>query len=129
MSKQTKILFVDDDPSIRDTVSAMILKRTGISCEEANNGQEALQRIKSSQPDIVITDTNMPIKNGIELIQEVRKKYPQILIVSLFSGLVGSEITKEDVQALGVFRVLEKSQIITELLPALENYASQKIAI
>ncbi len=129
MKEKIKILVVDDDHSVQQSVVSMILSRTGIRCDIANDGQEALARIETLQPDIVITDTNMPVKNGIELIQEVRKKYPQIRIFSLFSGLVGSEITKEDVQELGVLMVLEKSQINLELLPALEKFVKNKVNI
>lgn len=129
MNKQVTILLVDDDESIRITLSAKILKHTGISSEVAKDGQEALEMIAISQPDIMITDTNMPKKNGIELIREVKEKYPQIVIFSLFSGLFNSEITKEDIQAMGVFMVLEKYEINTMLLSALENFVGRKLAM
>lgn len=129
MNKKLKILLVDDDESIRITLGAKILKHSGISCDVARDGQEALEMMAVSQPNIVITDTNMPNKNGIELIKEVREKYPQVVIFSLFSGLFGSDISKEDIQQLGVFMVLEKYEINTLLLSALEKFVGSRMAM
>jgi two-component system response regulator YesN len=50
---------------------------------EANNGEAAILKLKNDQPDLIITDIKMPIKNGIELIQYVKHHYPSIKCVAL----------------------------------------------
>src|SRR5690606_13129888 len=52
---------------------------------EAANGEQALSLIEQVQPDIVITDVVMPVTDGIELIKEIKAKYPTIEIVVLSS--------------------------------------------
>ena len=50
---------------------------------EASNGQEALDAIYRSSPDLLITDIKMLVMNGLALIQTVRRRYPQIKIIIL----------------------------------------------
>ena len=67
------ILLTDDSKSIR-AVIATVLKVAGYNVIEAGDGQEGLDVLKSGKKvDMVITDLNMPIMNGIEFIWEIRK--------------------------------------------------------
>jgi CheY-like chemotaxis protein len=68
----TRILIVDDDPSIR-FVLRLILEHEGYEVIEAGQGQEALEMLRSDPlPDLVVTDLMMPILTGMELIQRLR---------------------------------------------------------
>jgi pilus assembly protein CpaE len=68
-----KILCVDDDDSIRKLCSVYLTKR-GFRIEAAANGVEALSLIASKgAPDVVITDVNMPLMNGLELVKRLRE--------------------------------------------------------
>ena len=69
MSKQ--ILVVDDSVSIRKMVG-FILKNAGYSVVEAVDGQDGVNRSKEAVFDLVITDINMPNKNGYETVTELR---------------------------------------------------------
>lgn len=71
-----KILVVDDSKAMR-----MIVNRTlrqagfgGHEVMEASNGEEALGVIRTSSPDVVLSDWNMPTMNGIELLQKVKEE-------------------------------------------------------
>lgn len=66
------IMTVDDSSSVRQMVR-FTLTEEGYQVIEAAHGQEALTRMSGSV-DMVITDLNMPIMNGIELIREIRKR-------------------------------------------------------
>lgn len=68
----TTILAVDDSASIRQMVS-FTLEGAGYEVIQAHDGEEALGKAKSSQPDLVLTDVNMPKMDGITLIRELRK--------------------------------------------------------
>lgn len=68
----TTILAVDDSASMRQMV-AFTLKGAGYEVIEASDGEDALGKARSSQPDLVLTDVNMPKMDGITLIRELRK--------------------------------------------------------
>ena len=84
-----KILAVDDSASMRQMVS-FTLKKAGFDVTEAKDGQEALEIAKSSQFDVVISDVNMPIMDGITLVQNLRTltqfKFTPILMLTTESG-------------------------------------------
>lgn len=50
---------------------------------EASNGREAIEKIKSSPPDIVILDMQMPIINGLEATRIIKKRWPNIKVIAL----------------------------------------------
>ncbi len=84
--RNIKILVVDDAPMIR-RILKNILKEMGFNnIEEAEDGQVALQKLRTQKFDFVITDWNMPNLTGIELVQEIRKdpalKHLPILMVT-----------------------------------------------
>jgi len=66
------IMTVDDSPSIRQ-VLGMALKDAGYIVVEAENGLDALDKLKDQRVNMVITDLNMPKMCGIDLIRNVRK--------------------------------------------------------
>ncbi|MDH5570275.1 MAG: response regulator [Gammaproteobacteria bacterium] len=65
------ILAVDDSSSMRQMVS-FTLKGAGHNVVEAADGQEALTKAKSQQFDLVVTDVNMPVMDGITFIRHLR---------------------------------------------------------
>lgn len=64
-----RILIVDDDDIVRESLSA-VLENRGFSCRQAVNGSEAMQMLRQIDFDVVITDLEMPQLNGIELIEK-----------------------------------------------------------
>ncbi|MCK5267603.1 MAG: response regulator [Spirochaetes bacterium] len=78
------IMAVDDSASIRQMVS-FTLKEAGYTTIEADDGSEALDKIKSNDIDMLITDLNMADVDGIELISKVRAmpKYKFVPIIML----------------------------------------------
>lgn len=70
----TRILIVDDDPSIR-FVERLILEHEGFEVIEAAHGQAALDLLRTDPlPDLVVTDLMMPILSGMELIKTLRQE-------------------------------------------------------
>ena len=64
-------LVVDDSKVVR-MVARRILEGLGFHIEEAENGEDALTTCRESMPDAVLVDWNMPVKNGLEFLQELR---------------------------------------------------------
>lgn len=77
------VLVVDDSPTMRQMVAFALRRIGGLSIDEAADGVEALQRIKSKAYDLVITDINMPMMDGLKLVALVRadERYANIPIV------------------------------------------------
>ncbi len=77
-----KILLADDDPFIHHIVT-LWLNRNGHEVSNAHNGLEALAKLKESSFDVLITDVNMPLMKGIDLVKEVLQlpKRPDLIVV------------------------------------------------
>ena len=81
--KKLRVLLVDDEIMIRQGFK-QLFDWEGHDCQvvgEAADGMEALTQIDALRPDIVIMDINIPIMNGLKVIQCTRLKYPQIAFV------------------------------------------------
>jgi len=66
------ILVVDDDPDIRDILRDT-LNSLGARMITASNGQEGLERVNKESPELVLLDIEMPIKNGLDVLKELRQ--------------------------------------------------------
>ena len=77
-----KILIVDDEKKMRHILQIM-LEQKGYRTDQASNGAEALELIKTFHYAMVITDLKMPVMDGIELIHEIKKIDPDYPVVVL----------------------------------------------
>lgn len=82
-----KVLIVDDEPWVLEGLRTMIdWEKFGYEvCGEAQNGTDAMRLIQENKPELVLTDINMPVINGLELItklNEVMEKPPKFVILS-----------------------------------------------
>jgi len=80
--KHLNILFVEDEENIRKHI-VNALGYIVHEIKEASNGKEALEILKTFSPDIIMTDLEMPIMNGVELITTIRQKEMATCIVVL----------------------------------------------
>jgi len=80
MPSKNLIWIVDDDRSIR-WVLEKSLDKAGFDSESFDNGDTLLDRLKSEQPDAIISDIRMPGIDGLEMLQEVQDAYPQIPVI------------------------------------------------
>ena len=83
-----KILVVDDESTICNSVKK-ILSRKGFTVDNTLNAEEALEKMKTNKYDLLITDLMMPKTNGMELLELVKKHYPDIdvLIITGYSSI------------------------------------------
>ncbi|MDH5232928.1 MAG: response regulator [Gammaproteobacteria bacterium] len=80
-----KILVVDDEISVRKMLKE-ILELDRHEIVEAENGEDALEKMKEHQIDLVLTDLVMPKKNGIDVIMHFKDNYPNVAIVAVSGG-------------------------------------------
>jgi two-component system chemotaxis response regulator CheY len=86
------ILAVDDSPGILQMIR-ILLAPAGHTVIEAGDGAQGLEKAKANRPDLVITDLNMPVMNGLELIRALR-------IMPSFAGLPIVCVTSESSDAV-----------------------------
>ena len=116
-----RILLVDDDDRLRDTLSE-VLKRAGYDVEDASNGAIALNKYRRAPSDLVITDIVMPEREGLETIRELRRHDPGVRIIAISGGGVGSARTYlATATAFGADRIIAKPFSRAELLSAVEE--------
>lgn len=116
---QNNILIVDDNASVRNAISRS-LQIENYATRQASNGKEALKMLAQYTPDLILSDINMPIMNGIELFRAVRnnKKWSSIPFVLLTSAASPTDVQRG--RELGVEDYLTKP-IETENLIAIIN--------
>jgi putative two-component system response regulator len=117
-----RIMVVDDEPPIRE-VFRMALEHTGYFCEVAENGNDALEKLKHSPIDVVITDIQMPGINGIELVKLIRERYDTDVIV--MTGHV-EDFTYDTIIELGARDFIHKPVRLTELLVRLKRVLNER---
>ena len=79
-----RVLIADDHKMVREGLRRILEFDGEIQViDEADNGEECINKIRSSKPDIVLLDINMPVMNGIEALQEIRKKKLKIKVIIL----------------------------------------------
>src|SRR2546421_736042 len=75
-----RILLVDDDPTVRDSLNDVLLSE-GYLVIPAENGQQALDLASKSSVDLVLLDLNMPVKNGWDTFEQITREHPLIPII------------------------------------------------
>ena len=79
-----RVLIADDHKMVREGLRRILEFDGEIQViDEADNGEECIKKIRSSKPDIVLSDINMPVMNGIEALQEIRKKKLKTKVIIL----------------------------------------------
>jgi CheY-like chemotaxis protein len=114
-----QILVVDDDELVR-SLAAETLRQDGHLVTEAADGQEGLAQFRASRADLVLTDLVMPVKEGIEMIMELRREYPDTKIIAM-SGVVHCHNYLQIAEKLGALRSLGKPFTKDGLLYAVDE--------
>lgn len=126
--KPRTLLIVDDDDELRD-VLVEVLRSRGYVVRAARDGVEATKAIAKSDVELVVTDLIMPEKDGIQLMNEIRRKYPKVKIVAM-SG--GGHVPREQylriARGLGAHAVLEKPFSSQQLVDLVEQLLPRPVA-
>lgn len=101
------ILTVDDSASIRLTTN-VALSGAGYSVTEAINGAEGIEKATSGKYDLIVTDLNMPVMDGLTMIRELRKIPSQMGIPIIFLTTESDGTIKEQAKAAGATGWLTK---------------------
>ena len=99
-----KVLIVDDDETIRDTLYELLSEN--YICQTAETAEKAFARIEADTYDVVLTDISMPGLSGLELLGHVRQKFPDTPVI-MISG-IGDQEHAQGLIKLGAFEFLLK---------------------
>jgi len=80
-----RILIIDDEPQIRSMLKLM-LEREGYEVAEAPDGVEGIKVYRQNPADLIITDLIMPNKDGIGMIIDLKKEFPDVNIIAMSGG-------------------------------------------
>lgn len=114
-----RLLIVDDEEGIRESL-ALAFEIEGYPVFSACDGAEAWDKIQSNKIDIVISDIRMPKKDGIALLQDIRKLDPFKPTVLLMSAY--TEFTEQDLKRMGASVLLRKPIDLDTLIGLVEEY-------
>jgi len=114
-----KVLVVDDSKVDRRLVCEFLRNQSQWAVEDAANGVEALARMKDSVPDLMVTDLNMPVMDGLELVTAMREHYPDVPVILITA--YGSETLASEALRRGASSYVPKSQLADRLLGTMEE--------
>jgi DNA-binding NarL/FixJ family response regulator len=121
-----RIFVVDDNPAVRRYLRGVLEQQNGwLVCEEACNGQEAVDRFSQAGSDLVVLDFQLPEMNGLDVARHIIQQSPHtpILMITLFL----SRQLAEEARKIGVRGLCTKTDIssVVDAVEALlrqENY-------
>ena len=117
----SRIVIVDDEPGIRRSLG-IVLARGGYDVHEAADGLEGQRLCRELDPDLVITDIQMPGADGIETIAALRSWAPNLPIIAISGGDQTSRLgVLSSAGLLGAVSTLRKPFTVAEVLAAVER--------
>lgn len=117
------MLIADDHGLVRAGIRALLEKQLSMEVvDEASNGREALRLVKEHQPDVVLMDIAMPELNGLEVIRQLAKDFPEVRCIIL-SMHADEEHVWQALQA-GAAGYLVKGGSLAELELAIKSVAN-----
>ncbi len=117
-----KIMVIDDIAEARNTVSK-ILMRNGHDVVEAHNGREALKKLNSYIPELIISDILMPEMEGLETIQEILKIHPTVPIITI-TGSIDSPYLQVALKlgaVTGLYKPFNQADLLAAVKKALQS--------
>ncbi|SRR5256885_8001485 len=120
-----RILLVDDHALVRQGLRSLLAQEGFSVVGEASDGLEAMEKIRSLSPDIVVMDISMPAQNGLNVAREVHKFFPQVKVI-LLSQHTEDMYIADALEACVAAYVL-KSQASSDLIHAIHQVSSGKV--
>ncbi len=122
--RKIKLLLVDDEEEFVKTLADR-LKMRNLESDTVHDGDQALSFVENEEPDVMVLDLRMPNIDGIEVLERVKKAYPNIEVVILTGH--GTKQDEERARRLGAFDYLEKPVDIDTLVDRLKKAFRRKL--
>ncbi len=118
-----KVLLVDDEEDYVRTMAERLEMRE-VGSEVALNGEEALAMLEGEIPDVMVLDLKMPGMGGLEVLAQVKKRYPRVQVIILTGH--GSDAEEVEARRLGAFDYLTKPVDINNLMERVREAGSAR---
>jgi DNA-binding NtrC family response regulator len=112
-----KLLVVDDEQSVRYSFRKLLISSYNVL--EASNAYEALEVFSSENPDLVILDIEMPEKDGLEVLKEIKVLSPNTPVIIITAYGTGDRVIKA--MKYGAYEYIEKPFDIPRLMTVIEE--------
>ncbi len=113
------VLIVDDDESVRDLIE-FIVKKEGFRVEKAADGEEALSKARSVNPDLILLDLMLPKFGGFEILRELQSDetgtIPIVIITGRYTDRSTSDMIKQEPNVKDFLEKPVKPQVLSILL-------------
>lgn len=110
------VLVVEDDPSVLEATK-IILEDSGHVVDTAENGFTAMERLEARDFDLVVTDILMPEKDGIELLQDIARNWPDLKVIAFSGGGQRRPVSYQKIsRSFGASAFIHKPFTKTELV-------------
>ncbi len=119
--RQRQVLIVDDDATNR-RVLRDLLKPLGFACAEAENGQEALEKARDTQPDVILLDLVMPVMDGFEAVRHIRRDSALADVVVIAVSASAFDVDQARSLSAGCQAFLSKPVDTRSLFQILKNH-------
>ncbi|QII49147.1 response regulator [Bacillus paralicheniformis] len=122
----TRVLIVDDAKFMRDKIREILETEDLQVAGEAGNGEEAVLLYQELQPDLVIMDITMPVKNGIEALKDMIQLNPKVKVI-MCTAMRQKRIVVEAIEAGAkdfIVKPFEETKVIEAIRHVLGNPCS-----
>lgn len=116
MIRKIRVLVVDDSPTMRQFVIFALQRLPGMIIDQAGDGISALKMLAADKYDLLMTDINMPMMDGVKLVGLVRNDHAYRHLPIIMITTEGSQVTREKVLNLGASEYLTKPLQTTKLI-------------
>lgn len=126
--EKNKILIVDDDANIAELISLYLTKEC-FQCEIAGDGETALQKYASFQPDLILLDIMLPGIDGYDVCREIRKQHATPIIMlsakgEVFDKVLGLELGADDY----IMKPFDTKEMVARVKAVLRRYTPVEAA-
>lgn len=127
-SKKNRVFVVDDHPIVRQGLTLLINREPDLAvCGEAEDAPTAIQAIASAKPDIMIVDISLNGPDGLDLLKDIRTRYPEMPVLVL--SMHDESIYAERALRAGAQGYIMKQEASEKVLVALRRILSKEIYI
>ena len=124
MNTSPKILFVDDEEDIREVVK-LRLETNGYVVDTAGSGEEAIRKVASNRPDMMILDVMMPGMDGLAVLKKIRKDetdihLPIVILTAKRKKMIGDLFELENIQGF-IEKPFESAMLLDIIKKALSR--------
>ncbi len=118
------VLVVDDHPGVRYLLD-IVIKEVGHRVHTAQNGLEAVEKVRTIRPSLVFMDVRMPLMGGLEALSKIKKMFPdtQVVIMTAY----GSDDTILQAQKQGALCCMAKPFDVDSIKDFLKDFTHREI--